>query len=97
MFNFFKRAAVFEVRQRHRQAEMRSGAPPDLHEPAPLPLQVIEGNEESDWAMWEDSVAALDSQMQPLAASATLTLRERDTPSQFDDIDPFSSTGKNHG
>ncbi len=75
---------------------MRPGAPPDLPETASL-SEVIEGNEESDWAMWEDSVAFLDSQMQPLAASETVYLREKDTPSQFHDIDPFSSTGKNHG
>jgi len=96
MFNFFKRAAIPEAKQIPRQAATRSGAPPDPHEPAPLP-QVVEGNEESDWAMWEDSVAFLDSQMQPLTASETVYLRERDTPSQFHDVDPFSSTGKNHG
>lgn len=37
--------------------------PPALAEPLPTP-EVIEGNEDSDWALWEDSVAFQDSQMQ---------------------------------
>ena len=96
MFNFFKRAAVPEVKPRPRQAVTRSDASLVPAEPAPLP-QVIEGNDESDWATWEDSAAFLDSQMQPLTASETVYLRERDTPSQFQDSDPFSSIRKNSG
>lgn len=96
MFNFFKRAAILRAKPGPRQAVARSSASLVPAEPAPLP-QVLEGNEESDWAMWEDSVAFLDSQMHPLAASETVYLREEGRPSQFQDIDPFSSIGKRHG
>ena len=95
MFNFFKRAVIPQVKPGPRQAVTR-GASLVPEEPAPLP-QVLEGNDESDWAMWEDSVAFLDSQMQPLTASETVYLREEGRPSQFQDADPFSSIGKRHG
>jgi hypothetical protein len=60
--------------------------------PAPVP-EVIEGNDEKDWALWEDSVVALDSQMQPLGgrASAYQSL----LPSQYDELDAYARVGKN--
>ncbi len=62
----------------------------DETEPLPLP-EVTEGNEATDWDLWEDSV---NSQIQGLEA-----LRKRnqsDTiPSELDGIDPFSKVGKN--
>jgi len=96
VFNFFKRPTVPEVKPRPRQVATPAGAPPIPAERAPVP-PTLEGNELSDWALWEDSVAALDSQLQPLAPSETVRLRGEDTPSQLQDIDPFSSIGKNNG
>ncbi len=37
--------------------------------PPPLP-EVVEGNEDSDWALWEASVAAMDEHVQALMADA---------------------------
>jgi len=55
----------------------------------PLPEVVAEGNTQADWSAWEDSMTALDSQMQDLAPSERV--RVRDTrPSQPDELDPFS-------
>ena len=60
--------------------------------PAPLPVPevVAEGNTEADWSAWEDSMTALDSQMQGLGASNRVHVRET-RPSQLDDPDAFSS------
>jgi hypothetical protein len=60
--------------------------------PAAVP-EITEGNDEKDWALWEDSVVAMDSQMQPLGgrASGYQSLAS----SQFDDLDAFARVGKN--
>lgn len=65
---------------------------PVLQESA-LP-EVQEGNDVTDWALWEDSVMALDSQMQNLTPSARIYEREKERPSEYQDIDPFSSVSK---
>lgn len=56
---------------------------------------MLEGNEPTDWALWEDSVNVLDSQMQGLTPSARIYEREKQTPSEYQDIDPFSGVNKN--
>lgn len=64
--------------------------------PAPPPLpEVSEGNQESDWAMWEDSVAFQDSQM-PSAFNELDAVKTRDEPVQKKDgaPDPFSAVRK---
>ena|SRR6185295_9234087 len=64
-------------------------------EPGPLP-DVVEGNEQTDWALWEDSVAALDSQMQGLSSSmqglsSSVRIYDKpETPSEYQDIDAFA-------
>jgi hypothetical protein len=66
---------------------------PSLSAPLPLPVpEVIEGNEETDWALWEDSVSVLDSRAQPLAPRDSVY--DRLPSSQFDDSDAFSSVRK---
>jgi hypothetical protein len=56
--------------------------------PLPLPVpEVIEGNEDTDWALWEDSVS------QPL--SPRDSVYDRLAPSsQFNDVDAFGSVRK---
>ena len=63
---------------------------PRFAEPAPLPEVVAEGNTQADWSVWEDSVMALDSQMQELPPSNSVYVRDT-RPSQLDDIDAFAS------
>jgi hypothetical protein len=66
-----------------------------LSAPLPLPVpapEVIEGNEETDWALWEDSVSVLDSRIGPLAPRDSVY--DRLPSSQFDDADAFSSVRK---
>lgn len=55
----------------------------------PLP-EVTEGNLESDWALWEDSVAFQDSQM-PSGFAALDSVRERGKGSADASLDPFAS------
>lgn len=62
---------------------------PRFAEPAPLPEVVAEGNTQADWSVWEDSVMALDSQMQELPTNRVYVRETR--PSQLDEIDAFAS------
>lgn len=49
----------------------KSGKKPiDPFEPIPTG-EVVEGNQDSDWAAWEDSVAFQDSQMPEFEVAAT--------------------------
>lgn len=74
-----------------RPPASRSSAPNfEPTEPAGLPEVVGEGNTHADWSAWEDSVAALDSQLP--GASAHDRIRVRDTtPSQLEEQDPFEA------
>jgi hypothetical protein len=58
--------------------------------PAPLP-EVVEGNDETDWDLWQDSV---DSQMQSLN-SRSAPLRSDSAKTGYDEQDPFSGVSKN--
>lgn len=96
MFNFFKRSAPPPVNPATRSP--RQSAPPAAaalaHDPVSVP-EVQEGNEHTDWALWEDSVMVLDSQLQGLTPSARIYERVKERPSEYQDIDPFSSIGRN--
>lgn len=106
MFNFFKRSAVSGAKPASKPASKPgkppASAPPQLlAEPVPIP-EVVEGNEHTDWALWEDSVAvldsqmqSLDSQMQSLTPSARIYQKDKETPSQYQDIDAFDRIHKN--
>ena len=100
MFGFFKRpspapakaAAKAPANPAPRQARSSTRGPL-LVEPPPVP-QVVEGNEQTDWALWEDSVMLLDSQMQGLTPSARIYGREKEAPSEYQDVDPFARIGR---
>jgi hypothetical protein len=99
MFEFFKRwaspaPAPAPAAQRGRSQPQPNKKPPRdprLAPPLPLP-QVVEGNQETDWALWEDSVSALDSQMQGLPSRASGY--DKLPSSQFDEADAFASVRK---
>ncbi len=66
---------------------VRPATPPT---PPPLP-EVQEGNEDSDWAMWEDSVSFQDSQM-PSTFGDLDSVRTREEPAkQPEEVDPFAT------
>ena len=71
MFDFLKRRTAAPVPPPKRTSASSGPStrnPPKARQVAepqsPLPIpEVKEGNEESDWSMWEDSVAFQDSKM----------------------------------
>ena len=65
----------------------RSAMPPA---PPPLP-EVSEGNLESDWAMWEDSVAFQDSQMPSVFNELDAVKTRDEAPKKKGEPDPFST------
>lgn len=71
----------------------RTGSSAEPVAPAPLPEVVAEGNTQADWSVWEDSMTALDSQLQGLVPTDRVYVRDT-RPSQLADIDPFSSVGR---
>jgi hypothetical protein len=95
MFKFLKRSVPTPKPKPAAQRKSSKSRADERTEPSPLP-EVREGNEQTDWALWEDSVAALDSQMQGLTSSMqglTSSVRIYDkpeTPSEYQDIDAFA-------
>ena len=100
MFNFFKRLLGREPAPLTRAAKSRSprtnrAVEPIVRAAIPVP-EVVEGNDHTDWDLWEDSVIALDSQMQSLSPSEKKIYDRKDaSSSQFDELDVFSRVGKN--
>jgi hypothetical protein len=93
MFDFFKRLLAVPARQttqptKRRPKKRRQEAALDPTDPIPVP-EVVEGNDHTDWDLWQDSV---DSQVQPLSPSSRTYVDT--TPSQLDDLDPFSRVRK---
>ncbi len=79
MLKFFRRAPAQRPAQpAARRNAARPGPAALAADPPPLP-EVTEGNLESDWALWEDSVAFQDSQM-PSAFNELQAVRVRDEP-----------------
>lgn len=74
-----------------RPASSRTARP--VAEAAPLPEVVAEGNTQADWSVWEDSMTAWDSQLQGLAPSSRVQVREG-RPSQMDEPDPYARVGR---
>jgi hypothetical protein len=77
-------------RPRPAPSTQRSAEPDaTLAAAAPLPEVVGEGNSQSDWSAWEDSMTALDSQLHDIAPGDRVYVRDT-RPSKLDDLDPFS-------
>ena len=93
MFEFLKRLVSPEptpAPRRRKKSSMRKSGPAEAgHDPAPLP-EVKEGNEHSDWELWEDSVVSLDSRMQSLMPSSKI-YDDPERPSEYTDLDIYSS------
>jgi len=63
------------------------------HDTVPF-MEVVEGNEDSDWALWENSVASSDSQLPDEADPARSVLTRNDRTKE-PPADVFNSVGKN--
>jgi hypothetical protein len=101
MLKFFKRLAApttAAARRPSRDADDSRFAPTLPSElgaldDEPMPQVLAEGNEQTDWSLWEDSVNALDSQLGVLP-TARIYVRET-RPSQLDELDAFAAVNKN--
>ncbi len=100
MFSFFKRTDKEPAAAGNRPHPQAKKSPKsvglDVREPLPLP-EVTEGNEDSDWAMWKDSVREQDSQMHSqfhdtVPSDFPLEQHAQSNP----DEDPFAKVSK-HG
>jgi hypothetical protein len=97
MFGFFKRSAPAKpASTRHEPTKRRAtGERPgyDPLEPLPKP-EVTEGNEDSDWSLWENSMAFQDSQMpEPYPQTTPMPIQAADAgdsvlSSGFDTVRP---------
>lgn len=93
MFKFIKQLISPEdrrttrVKPRKPTRRKQEGWDPTESIPAP---EVHEGNDNTDWDLWQCSV---DSQMQPLSPGARAQANTR--PSQLDALDPFARVSKN--
>lgn len=95
MFQFLKRLVSPEptpAPRRKKRSSRTPGSSEAGHDPAPLP-EVTEGNEHSDWELWEDSVVSLDSRMQSLMPSARI-YDDPARPSEYQDLDVYSNVKK---
>ena len=85
MFKIFERSAAVPKLAANPKAK-----------PAPGRIPTIRC-EHTDWALWEDSVSVLDSQMQGLTPSARIYAQDKQTPSELQDLDPFSRVNRKSG
>jgi len=95
-----RRSLAASPRNSGKPASSRSDASPwhaqRFLDTAPLPEVVGEGNTQADWSMWEDSVMALDSQLQDIVPANRVYVRDSAPSqlgpvSQFEDVDAFAS------
>jgi hypothetical protein len=93
MFHFLKRLVSpgpqgTPAPRRRKKSAGKTGAA-DFQDTEPL-LEVTEGNEHSDWELWEDSVVSLDSRVQGLMPSSKI-YDEPERASEYQDIDAYST------
>lgn len=99
MLNFFKNSKATQARPAQTPVlhKTSSTAKERRLVPRPLPApDVIEGSGDSDWSLWQESVASHDSQMQALwPATEPVQLHEAAPSTKPAAIDPFASVHKN--
>jgi hypothetical protein len=89
IFKFFKRQPEPAVKPKTRRRAKPQTTIPMLP-PEPSTLEVKEGSEHADWALWEDSVAMMDSQLSSLQPKLKIYDREPETPTDFQEIEAFA-------
>lgn len=101
MVNFFKRSdpgpCVSVVARTLKEPASDTGERRRSPRPLPNP-EVVEGNDSSDWALWEESVSLQDSQMPIASPPPTQNQKQRGTPDKNADLtDAFASVHKHSG
>jgi hypothetical protein len=98
MFDFLKRWLAPPAQAAAKPARARPASKPSQKsarfDPLPTP-EVIEGNGDTDWDLWENSVSFQDSQMAPDALPATPGQRQGASAAKEPDLpDAFASIHK---
>ena len=98
MVNFFKRsdatAATTATTPALKEPSLHLGERRRFPRPLPTP-EVVEGNENSDWDLWEESVSFQDSQLPPATPPLSGLQKQDAIPGKDADItDPFASVHK---
>ncbi len=99
MFSFFKRSdkgpsAALSRPSGQVKSRSTSSRGADLSSPLPLP-EVTEGNLDSDWAMWEDSVLEQDSHSASQFADTLPSQLDEAAAAELDaDSDPFANVSR---
>ncbi len=99
MVNFFKNSKATQARP--GQSLVLDKKPTASKErrlvPRPLPVpEVVEGNADTDWSLWQESVAFQDSRVQPLwQATEPGQLPDAAPITETEAADPFASVHKN--
>ena len=101
MVSFFKRPDATTATQAatptSKEPSLNAGERRRFPRPLPIP-EVVEGNENSDWALWEESVSFQDSQMPPATLPLQGLQKQDATPGKDADItDAFASVHKRSG
>lgn len=99
MLNFFKNSKAAQARPAQTSVLHTTSSTVKerrlVQRPLPVP-EVIEGSGDSDWSLWQESVASHDSQMQPLwPATEPGQLHEAAPSVDAPTLDPFASVHKN--
>lgn len=79
-----KRPAASAAKSKPGRSSWRA-TEPDLP-PELRSLEVTEGNDSDDWALWQDSVNSLDSRL----PSMKLYRHESETPTEFQEIEAYA-------
>ena len=94
IFKFFKRSPPPAPPKPKRRRPKSSTFAELPTEPSQLP-QVTEGSDHQDWALWESSVAMLDSQMQSLNSQVVKrVLPEPEVPTDFQPVEAYARVKK---
>lgn len=88
IFKFFKRQSEPAPKAKPRRKTKPQTTIPMLP-PESSTLEVKEGSEHSDWALWEDSVAMMDSQLSSQLPRHRI-YDESEAPTEFQDIEAYA-------
>lgn len=99
MLNYFKNSKTTQAKPAQTPAPNQTSSTTKERRLVPRPLpapEVLEGSEDSDWSLWQESVSLQDNQMQALwPATAPSELHEAAPSMDEPAIDPFAWVHKN--
>jgi len=92
-FKFLKRSPPPAPKPKAKRRPGNSSLAELPTQPSALP-EVQEGSEHEDWELWENSVAAMDSQLQSIDPTISRFRRELERPSEFQEVEAYAQVKK---